>query len=119
MSRTIRRKQKWQEQYHIGSFESNYVPTAADLFSNTGETYQAWSARRLSISNEKHYQQRIARFHADTRVGRGTCPRWWRRMFGTKPMRCLERARIIRHLQRDDWDAHISESRVRNWAHYW
>ena len=119
MSRTIRRKASWMARHHIGSFESNYVPTPADLFSTTGETYQAWRARRESVSNEKHYEQRLARYHSCSRRGRGGCPRWWRHLYGSYHVRNVERMSIIRHLQWDDWDNHLPDSRCRSTAYYW
>jgi len=116
MSRTYRCKQGWIERRYLGSYQELFE---VSFFGPNTEPYQAWQARKRSISNERYYAQLKANFHSDKGTWLRGVPRWYRHQTGSHLNRVRERQKLIRCLQRDEWDAHLPDSRARGMSWYW
>ena len=107
MSRTFRRNKKWQINHYIGSYEENAEDPWYTMY------------RYPTLTYDQAYDHMRARLTRDHHPGHYGVPRWFRRMHGSKHVRMKEKARLFRCWQRDEWDQHFSENRMRNAKWFW
>jgi hypothetical protein len=105
MSRTIRRKSKWIEEKHRGTWEEFQVdPYLASFRCNKGKTIR------------KVWEESLAALHGDSHSGHYNAPRWYRKIFSKKHNRCVERI-LLRTCT--DFEEHVTSINKSNAQWYW